>query len=123
MIYTKFVNSLYKIICILFINGYKLNMGIRKIKYKGKTVKVIWKHCVDCYAKYEPSKKLLTIHPEQSNLNLAKTLIHELFHIICDFNNIDINKIGEEKTAKLTEQYIVIFKNNPHLKKLVNELY
>ena len=73
--------------------------------------------------RYEPSKKLLTIHPEQSNLNLAKTLTHELFHIICDFNNIDINKIGEERTAKLTEQYIVIFKNNPHLKKLINELY
>jgi hypothetical protein len=30
-------------------------------------------------------------------------------------------RLGEERTAKLTEQYIVIFKNNPHLKRLINE--
>ena len=72
-------------------------MGIRKIKYKGKTVKVIWKHCLDCYAKYEPSKKLLTIHPEQSNLNLAKTLIHELFHIICDSITLILIRLGRKE--------------------------
>jgi hypothetical protein len=94
-----------------------------KIKYKGKTIKVIWKHCSDCYGIYQPSAATLTIHNEQSKLNLAKTIYHELWHIICDLNKIDINKIGEEKTAKLSEQFVILLKNNKRLKNFLNELY
>jgi len=98
-------------------------MGFRKINYKGKIIKVIWKSCTDCYGMYDSNSRTLTIHPEQSNYNLAKTIYHELWHIICDLNEVDINKIGEEKTAKLSEQYVNLLKNNKRLKNFLNELY
>ena len=52
---------------------------------------------------------------------MAKTLFHELWHIICWINKININKIGEEKTALLSEEFIPILKKNPKLKKMINE--
>lgn len=52
---------------------------------------------------------------------LTKTIFHELWHIICYLNKVNINKIGEEKTALLTEEYVTILKQNKNLRKLINE--
>ena len=50
---------------------------------------------------------------------LGKIQYHELWHIICHFKKKNINKIGEEKTALLTEEFAVILAANPKLKRLV----
>ena len=50
---------------------------------------------------------------------LGKILFHELWHIICYFKKKNINKIGEEKTALLSEEFAVILAANPKLKRLV----
>ena len=51
---------------------------------------------------------------------MAKTIFHELWHIIVDLNKKKIIDIGEEKCALLTEQFAVILKKNPKLKRLIN---
>ena len=51
---------------------------------------------------------------------LGKILFHEVWHIICYLNNKDINKIGEENTAILAEEFAVVLSKNPTLKKLIN---
>jgi len=72
---------------------------------------------------YEGSKLQLSIDPNQSKMNLAKTIYHELWHIICDLNEVDINKIGEEKTAYLSQEFAPILKKNRSLRKCLNELF
>ena len=53
---------------------------------------------------------------------MAKTIFHELWHIVCYVNKIDINKIGEEKTAKLAEEFVNILITNPRLERFINGL-
>ena len=95
----------------------------RKIKYKKKIIKVYWKTLKDCWGLYEGSKLQLSIDPNQSKMNLAKTIYHELWHIICDLNEVNINKIGEEKTAYLSQEFAPILKKNRSLRKCLNELF
>ena len=94
-------------------------MKLIQITYKRRKFKVLWQECKDCLAVYEPSESTLTINPNLKGLMLARIIYHELWHIICDLNKIDINKIGEEKTALLSEEYAIIKKGNPKLNKLI----
>ena len=94
-------------------------MKLKQITYKRRKIKVLWQECKDCLAVYEPSESTLTINPNLKGLMLGKIIYHELWHIICDLNKVDINKIGEEKTALLSEEYAIIKKGNPKLNKLI----
>jgi hypothetical protein len=94
-------------------------MKLKQITYKRRKIKVLWQECKDCLAVYEPSESTLTINPNLKGLMLGRIIYHELWHIICDLNKIDINKIGEEKTALLSEEYAIIKKGNPKLNKLI----
>ena len=94
-------------------------MKLKQITYKRRKIKVLWQECKDCLAVYEPSESTLTINPNLKGLMLARIIYHELWHIICDLNKIDINKIGEEKTALLSEEYAIIKKGNPKPNKLI----
>ena len=91
---------------------------IRKIKYKNKIIKVIFKRISD-YAVYSPQNLTLTIRKGLSNQYLARTLFHELFHIITDLNDFNVSKHGEEKVASLIEEYYYILKQNKNLKNLI----
>ena len=98
-------------------------MRFRQIVYKKRKIKVFWTKMNDCWGLYEGSKLKLTLNPNQSKMNLAKTIYHELWHIICDLNEVDINKIGEEKTAYLSQEFAPILKRNRSLRKCLNELF
>ena len=98
-------------------------MRFRQIVYKKRKIKVFWTKMNDCWGLYEGSKLKLTLDPDQSKMNLAKTIYHELWHIICDLNEVDINKIGEEKTAYLSQEFAPIIKKNRSLRKCLNELF
>ena len=67
-------------------------MKLKQITYKRRKIKVLWQECKDCLAVYEPSESTLTINPNLKGLMLARIIYHELWHIICDLNKIDINK-------------------------------
>ena len=94
-------------------------MGVSNIKYKRKTIKIIWKKYEDCFGIFDPSKLTLHINPKLSKKMLGKILFHEIWHVICYLNKININLIGEEKSALLTEQFAVVLGNNPKLKRLL----
>jgi predicted SprT family Zn-dependent metalloprotease len=94
-------------------------MGISSIKYKRKTIKIIWEKYEDCFGIFDPSKLTLHINPKLSKTMLGKILFHEIWHIICYLNETNINLIGEEKSALLTEQFAIVLTNNPKLKRLL----
>ena len=94
-------------------------MGISSIKYKRKTIKIIWEKYEDCFGIFDPSKLTLHINPKLSKKMLGKILFHEIWHVICYLNETNINLIGEEKSALLTEQFAIVLINNPKLKRLL----
>ena len=94
-------------------------MGISSIKYKRKTIKLIWEKYEDCFGIFDPSKLTLHINPKLSKKMLGKILFHEIWHVICYLNETNINLIGEERSALLTEQFAVVLRNNPKLKRLL----
>ena len=95
-------------------------MKLKEIRYKRHKIRVIWEKCKDCLALYDPNISTLSISPKLSKFILGKILFHEVWHIICYLNNKDINKIGEENTAILAEEFAVVLSKNPTLKKLIN---
>ena len=95
-------------------------MVIREIHYKRRKIKVFWVKVKGCLAIYDPNESTLKINPFLSKNTLVKILFHELWHIIVDLNKKKIIDIGEEKCAMLTEQFAVILKKNPKLKRLIN---
>ena len=94
-------------------------MGINSIKYKRKIIKIIWEKYEDCFGIFDPSKLTLHINPKLSKKMLGKILFHEIWHVICYLNETNINLIGEERSALLTEQFAVVLRNNPKLKRLL----
>ena len=96
-------------------------MAVNKIMYKGKRIKLIWEKVPDCLGIFDPNINTLHIDPKLTPTTMAKIIFHELWHIICYFNQTNINLIGEEKTALHSEQYAVILKNNPKLKRLLDK--
>ena len=96
-------------------------MAVNKIMYKGKRIKLIWEKVPDCLGIFDPNINTLHIDPKLTPTTMAKIIFHELWHIICYFNQTNINLIGEEKTSLLSEQYAVILKNNPKLKRLLDK--
>ena len=93
---------------------------IKNIQYKGRNIKVLWEKQKGSLGIYDPNDLTLRIKPKMSKLMLGKILFHELWHIIVDLNKKKIIDIGEEKCALLTEQFAVILKKNPKLKRLMN---
>ena len=94
-------------------------MVIREIHYKRRKIKVFWEKVKGCLAIYDPNESTLKINPFLSKNTLVKILFHELWHIIVDLNKKKIKNIGEETCALLTEQFAVILKKNPKLKRLM----
>ena len=94
-------------------------MKLKEIVYKRHKIRVFWEKGKDCLALFDPNESTLNISPNLSKKMLGKILFHELWHIICHFKKKNINKIGEEKTALLTEEFAVILAANPKLKRLV----
>ena len=81
---------------------------------------MLWEKQKGSLAIYDPNDSTLKINPFLSKNTLVKILFHELWHIIVDLNKKKIIDIGEEKCAILVEQFAVILKKNPKLKRLIN---
>ena len=81
---------------------------------------MLWEKQKGSLGIYDPNDSTLKINPFLSKNTLVKILFHELWHIIVDLNKKKIIDIGEEKCALLTEQFAVILKKNPKLKRLMN---
>ncbi len=100
-------------------NLLEYTMKLNEIVYKRHKIRVFWKKGKDYLALFDPNESTLYISPHLSKKMLGKILFHELWHIICFFKKKNINKLGEENTALLSEEFAVILAANPKLKRLV----
>jgi len=96
---------------------------LEQISYGRKKIKVKFEKLNNLYAYYKPNKKILVIDHTVKGLKLFNTIMHELFHIIIDHANIDVNGRGEEPIAEAVgDGYEKVFKQNPKLWTLLSKL-
>jgi len=93
-----------------------INPELSFIKYRKRKIKIIYKNLYDYYGLYDPNEQIVYFDQNMRGERLFNTIYHELFHIICYNENIDVNKRGEEPIAQAVgDGYTRIFKQNPNL--------
>ena len=97
-------------------------MRLSFIKYGKRKIKIEYVLLDDCFGLYDPNFHTLQIDKRLKGLRLFNTLFHELFHIIMNMENIDVNTKGEEPIADAVGNgYEKIFKANPSLVKVLTK--
>ena len=92
------------------------------IRYGRRKIKVYFKKLADCKGLYDPNLHTLELDQRLRNVQLFNTLMHELFHIIMNMENIDVNTKGEEPIAEAVGNgYEKIFMANPSLVRLLTK--
>ena len=97
-------------------------MRLSFIKYGKRKIKIEYVLLDDCFGLYDPNFHTLQIDKRLKGLRLFNTLFHELFHIIMNMENIDVNTKGEEPIAvAVGDGYEKIFMANPYLVKVLTK--
>jgi Zn-dependent peptidase ImmA (M78 family) len=99
-----------------------INPALSFIKYRKRKIKIVYKKLDDCYGLYDPNKQTLYFDQNIKSERLFNTFYHELFHVICYNDGIDVNQRGEEPIAQAVgDGYTRIFKQNPKLWDILQE--
>ncbi len=97
-------------------------MNLSFIKYGKRKIKIQYVLLQDCFGLYDPNLHTLQIDKRLKGLRLFNTLYHELFHIIMNMENINVNEKGEEPIAvAVGDGYEKIFMANPFLFRLLTK--
>ena len=97
-------------------------MQLSFIKYGKRKIKVQYVLLKDCFGLYDPNLHTLQIDKRLKGVRLFNTLYHELFHIIMNMENINVNDKGEEPIAvAVGDGYEKIFMANPSLFRLLTK--
>ena len=97
-------------------------MKLSFIKYGKRKIKVHFEILKDCFGLYDPNLHTLHLDKRLKDSMLFNTLMHEMFHIIMNMENIDVNTKGEEPIAiAVGNGYEKIFKANPSLVKILTK--
>ena len=97
-------------------------MKLSFIKYGKRKIKVQYVLLDDCFGLYDPNLHTLQIDKRLKGLKLFNTLFHEMFHIIMNMENINVNEKGEEPIAvAVGNGYEKIFMANPFLFRLLTK--
>jgi len=92
------------------------------IRYGKRKIRIEYVILKDCFGLYDPNTKILQIDRRLKGLVLFNTIFHELFHIIMNMEDIDVNTKGEEPIAKAVgDGFEKIFKANSSLFKFLTQ--
>lgn len=90
-----------------------------KIEYIGKKKA----NKLNCLAMYLPDKNKILILKHQSYENIINSLLHECLHAICNLDNLEVAKYGEEKiVSNFSDAIIRLIKQNPLLPRLLKKI-
>ena len=91
-------------------------MKLDFIKYGNRKIKVEYVLLDKLYGEFDPNQHTLKIDKRISGMTLFNTLMHELFHIIIYYAEINVNERGEEPIAvAVGNGYEKVFKQNEKL--------
>ena len=93
----------------------------KEIYYKRETMKIRYigrkeSQDLDCIGMFIPADNEILIYKNQSMKNVLITFLHELYHLLCSKDGINVSKCGEEKLVdKLSESFVRLLVHNPNL--------
>ena len=93
----------------------------KEIYYKRETIKIRYigrkeSQDLDCIGMFIPADHEILIYKNQSMKNVLITFLHELYHLLCSKDGINVSKCGEEKLVdKLSESFVRLLVHNPNL--------
>ena len=93
----------------------------KEIYYKRETIKIRYigrkeSQDLDCIGMFIPADNEILIYKNQSMKNVLITFLHELYHLLCSKEGINVSKCGEEKLVdKLSESFVRLLVHNPNL--------
>ena len=93
----------------------------KEIYYKRETIKIRYigrkeSQDLDCIGMFIPADNEILIYKNQSMKNVLITFLHELYHLLCSKDGINVSKCGEEKLVdKLSESFVRLLIHNPNL--------
>ena len=97
-------------------------MKLSFIKYGKRKIKVHYEIPKDYLGLYDPNLHTLHLDKRLKDLKLFNTLMHEMFHIIMNMEDIDVNTKGEEPIAvAVGNGFEKIFMANPSLVKVLTK--
>jgi len=83
-----------------------------KIRYMGRKES----QDLDCVGMFVPTDNEILIYKNQSMKNVLITFLHELYHLLCSKDGINVARLGEEKLVdKLSESFVRLLIHNPKL--------
>ena len=93
----------------------------KEIYYKRETIKIRYigrkeSQDLDCIGMFIPADNEILIYKNQSMKYVLITFLHELYHLLCSKDGINVSKCGEEKLVdKLSESFVRLLVHNPNL--------
>jgi len=93
----------------------------KTIQYKRHIIKIGYigrkeSQDLNCVGMFIPADNEILIYKNQSMKNVLITFLHELYHLLCSKDNINVGKCGEEKLVdKLSESFVRLLIHNPKL--------
>jgi len=105
-------NHLYSVLNFMLPKTIQYKRNIIKIGYIGRKES----QDLNCVGMFIPADNEILIYKNQSMKNVLITFLHELYHLLCSKDNINVGKCGEEKLVdKLSESFVRLLIHNPKL--------
>ena len=112
-------NHLYSVLNFMLPKTIQYKRNILKIWYIGKKES----QDLNCVGMFIPADNEILIYKNQSIKNLFITFLHELYHLLCSKDGINVARMGEEKVVdELSKSFVRLLVRNPKLLDVFKQL-
>ena len=112
-------NHLYSVLNFMLPKTIQYKRNIIKIRYIGKKES----QDLNCVGMFIPADNEILIYKNQSIKNLFITFLHELYHLLCSKDGINVARMGEERVIdELSKSFVRLLVRNPKLLDVFKQL-
>ena len=112
-------NHLYSVLNFMLPKTIQYKRNIIKIRYIGKKES----QDLNCVGMFIPADNEILIYKNQSMKNVLITFLHELYHLLCSKDGINVARMGEEKVVdELSKSFVRLLVRNPKLLDVFKQL-
>jgi Zn-dependent peptidase ImmA (M78 family) len=112
-------NHLYSVLNFMLPKTIQYKRNIIKIRYIGKKES----QDLNCVGMFIPADNEILIYKNQSMKNLFITFLHELYHLLCSKDGINVARMGEERVIdELSKSFVRLLVRNPKLLDVFKQL-
>ena len=112
-------NHLYSVLNFMLPKTIQYKRNIIKIRYIGRKES----QDLNCVGMFIPADNEILIYKNQSIKNLFITFLHELYHLLCSKDGINVARMGEERVIdELSKSFVRLLVRNPKLLDVFKQL-